>query len=204
MPSRADENLDQTFEHLFQVISSPSFLERRGLGGELPFFISAHHPSLQPRLDQLVPSLATRLSNVGISVLLLSLYDLTVELFQRRNRWEKHLASEQNTTKEKFLKAMQNVTDAENYLAPLIADKLTSSGYKVLLLTGVGLVYPYLRSHTVLDNLQKVTKQTPTVMFFPGDYSFVDGKGSYLKLFGTLPDDRYYRAFNIADFRPQT
>ena len=46
-----------------------------------------------------------------------------------------------------------------------------------------------------------MTKQTPTVMFFPGDYSFVGGKGSYLKLFGILPDDRYYRAFNIADFR---
>jgi hypothetical protein len=53
----------------------------------------------------------------------------------------------------------------------------------------------------VLDNLQKVTKQTSTVLFFPGDYSFVHGKGSYLKLFGILADDRYYRAFNIADFR---
>jgi hypothetical protein len=167
----------------------------------MPFFISAHHPSLQPRLDELVPSLATRLSNHGISFLLLSLYDLTVELFQRRNLWDKHLASEAIIGKDKFLKTLQNVSDAEMNLAPLIADKLHAAPIQVLLLTGVGLVYPYLRSHTVLDNLQKVTKQIPTVMFFPGDYSFVDGKGSYLKLFGILPDDRYYRAFNIADFR---
>lgn len=201
MQSRADENLNQTFEDLFRVVSSERFLQRRGLGNELPFFISAHHPSLQPRLDELVPALATRLSNHGISVLLLSLYDLTVELFQRRNLWDKHLASEANISKDKFLKTLQNVSDAEMNLAPLIAEKLNAAPIQVLLLTGVGLVYPYLRSHTVLDNLQKVTKQIPTVMFFPGDYSFVDGKGSYLKLFGTLPDDRYYRAFNIADFR---
>lgn len=201
MQSRADENLNQTFEDLFRVVSSERFLQRRGLGNELPFFISAHHPSLQPRLDELVPALATRLSNHGISVLLLSLYDLTVELFQRRNLWEKHLASEPNISKDKFLKTLQNVSDAEMNLAPLIAEKLNVAPIQVLLLTGVGLVYPYLRSHTVLDNLQKVTKQIPTVMFFPGDYSFVDGKGSYLKLFGILPDDRYYRAFNIADFR---
>jgi hypothetical protein len=87
-------------------------------------------------------------------------------------------------------------------MAPLIASKLAPSSCKVLLLTGVGLVYPYLRSHTILDNLKKVTKQIPTVLFFPGDYSFVEGKGSHLKLFGILHDDRYYRAFNIADFQP--
>jgi hypothetical protein len=40
------------------------------------------------------------------------------------------------------------------------------------------------------------------VLFFPGDYSFVEQRGSYLKLFGAMPDDRYYRAFNIADIQP--
>ena len=200
MPSRPDENLDQTFERLFRVISSPAFLQRRGLGGELPFFISAFNPALQSKVDANVPSLASRLANTGIPLLHLDLYDLTVELFQRRDRWDKHLASEPVTPKEKFIKTLQNVTDADNNLAPLIAAKLAEAPVQVLLLTGVGLVYPYLRSHTVLENLQKVTKQTPTVLFFPGDYSYVDGKGSYLKLFGILPDDRYYRAFNIADF----
>lgn len=201
MQSRADENLDQTFESLFEVIRSDQFLERRGLGNELPFFISAYHPALQPKVDVLVPSLSTHLCNHGTATLHLDLYDLTMELFTLRNSWEKHLASEATTIKEKFLNTLQNVTDSERHLAPLIGSKLTASPCRVLLLTGVGLVYPYIRSHSVLDNLQKVTKQTPTVLFFPGDYSYVDGKGSYLKLFGTLPDDRYYRAFNIADFR---
>jgi hypothetical protein len=65
MPSRPDENLDQTFERLFRVISSPAFLQRRGLGGELPFFISAFNPALQSKVDVLVPSLANRLANTG-------------------------------------------------------------------------------------------------------------------------------------------
>jgi Domain of unknown function (DUF1788) len=202
MPSRADENLDQTFEDLFQVISSERFLQRRGLGNELPFFISAHHPSLQPRLDKLVPSLATRLSNHGASVLLLDLYDLTVEILKTRGHWERLIEKEASVPRDRFLKTLQNVTDAKDQLVPLVAERLAATPCRVLLLSGVGLVYPYIRSHNVLENLQSVTKQTPTVLFFPGDYSFVDGKGSYLKLFGILPDDRYYRAFNIADFRP--
>ena len=83
MQSRADENLDQTFENLFQVIRSERFLARRGLGNEMPFFISAFHPSLQPKVDVLVPALTTRLNNNGVPVLLLSLYDLTVEILRR-------------------------------------------------------------------------------------------------------------------------
>lgn len=202
MPSRADENLDQTFENLFQVISSERFLQRRGLGNELPFFISAHHCSLEPRLDKLVSSLATRLSNHGIEVLLLNLYDLTVEILKTRGHWDRLIEKEASIPRDRFLKTLQNVTDAKDQLVPLIAERLAAAPCRVLLLSGVGLVYPYIRSHSVLENLQSVTKQTPTVLFFPGDYSFVDGKGSYLKLFGILPDDRYYRAFNIADFRP--
>jgi len=201
MPSRPDENLDQTFEDLFRVISSENFLHRRGLGNELPFFISAHHASLQPQVDQLVPALANRLSNRGIPVLLLNLYDLTVEILKTRGHWDRLIEKETSIPRDRFLSTLQNVTNAKDQLVPLVAERLAAAPCRVLLLSGVGLVYPYMRSHSVLENLQSVTKQTPTVLFFPGDYSFVDGKGSYLKLFGILPDDRYYRAFNIADFR---
>ncbi len=202
MPSRADEPIDQTFDTLYEVIRSERFLECRGLGKDQPFFISAFHPALQTRLDSLVPSLATRLSNHGVSVLVLDLYDLTVELLKARGIWDRLLEKEPEIPKDRFFSTMTNATAPDDQLVPLIAAKLADADCSVLLITGVGLVYPYLRSHNVLENLQKVTKQTPTLLFFPGDYSYVDGKGSYLKLFGTLPDDRYYRAFNIADFRP--
>ena len=202
MQSRADENLDQTFENLFQVIGSERFLARRGLGNEVPFFISAFHPALQPKVDVLVPALATRLNNNGVPVLLLSLYDLTVELLRSRNHWGRLFEKESVTPRDQFFKTLQNLTDAKDRLVPLIEAKLATTHCQVTFLTDVGLVYPYIRSHKVLENLQPVTKQKPLVLFFPGDYSFVEGKGSHLKLFGTLPDDRYYRAFNLADFQP--
>ena len=201
MPSRADEDLNQTFASLYEVIRSARFLDRRGLGNEHPFFISAYHPALQAQVDVLVPALATQLSNHGVSVLSLNLYDLTIDLLQSRGIWPRLLQREPNIPKDQFLQTLLNVTAPKDQLVPLIAAKLAASTCRVLLLTGVGLVFPYIRSHNVLENLQSVTKQTPTVLIFPGDYSFVDGKGSYLKLFGTLPDDRYYRAFNISDFR---
>lgn len=202
MQSRADENLDQTFETLFQVIRSERFLARRGLGNETPHFISTFHSSLQARVDVLVPALATRLNNHGVATLLLSLYDLTVELLRSRNHWDRLIEKESATSRDNLLAMLKNVTDAKQRLVPIIADKLSATDCQVLLITDVGLVYPYIRSHTVLENLQSVTRQTPLVLFFPGDYSFVEGQGSYLRLFGLLENDPYYRAFNIADFHP--
>jgi len=75
---------------------------------------------------------------------------------------------------------------------PLINEKIKDSEAKVYFLTGIGLVFPYIRSHNVLNNLQNIAKEAPTVAFFPGDYN-----GHTLNLFGLLKDDNYYRAFNI-------
>ena len=77
-------------------------------------------------------------------------------------------------------------------LMPLIKQKIESNNAKVYFLTGIGLVFPFIRSHNVLNNLQNIAKEAPTVAFFPGDYN-----GHTLNLFGLLKDDNYYRAFNM-------
>ncbi len=41
----------------------------------------------------------------------------------------------------------------------------------------------------------------PVVLFFPGEYIQVPEKGSQLRLFGTMPGEGYYRAFNMEHYR---
>ena len=92
---------------------------------------------------------------------------------------------------------MQNVLDIREHLIPAIAAKLDAADFDVLFLSGIGEVFPYIRSHNVLNNLQSTAKTKPTVMFFPGEYRFSLEYGASLELFGLLHDDKYYRAFNI-------
>jgi hypothetical protein len=202
MSSRIDENLDQKFDHLFRVIGGKNFLESRAIGNEQPFYISAYHPALQNRLDALLPSLIKRLASHGVAVLHLNFYDLVLELLTERGVLERLIEREPALDRDTFLSTLRNVSDPKDHLVPLIAKKLEEHRPGVVLLDGVGLVFPYIRSHNVLEKLQGVTGKTPSVLFFPGDYSFVERRGSYLKLFGAMPDDRYYRAFNIADIQP--
>ena len=44
-------------------------------------------------------------------------------------------------------------------------------------LSGVGSVWPLLRSHSLLNNLQPVMGKTPLVMFYPGRYDGQQGCG---------------------------
>ena len=60
------------------------------------------------------------------------------------------------------------------------------------MLTGVGAVYPMLRTHTLLSALHPIMGTTPLLMFFPGRYD-----GHSLRLFNTLTEDHYYRAFRL-------
>ena len=62
----------------------------------------------------------------------------------------------------------------------------------VLLLTGVGDVFPFMRVHTLLEALQPHFSDLPILVMYPGEFD-----GHYLRLFGRLKPNDYYRAFNF-------
>ena len=73
-----------------------------------------------------------------------------------------------------------------------IAAQFDIPNLDLLILTGVGSVYPMLRTHTLLSALHPIMGNTPLLMFFPGKYD-----GHSLRLFNTLAEDHYYRAFRL-------
>ena len=110
------------------------------------------------------------------------------------------IEQEAGFSKDELKELLQNVLDPEQHLIPEIAAGLEANEFDVLLLSGVGEVYPFIRSHNVLNNLQSTAKDKPTVMFFPGSYTHALASGASLDLFGIMHDDKYYRAFNIFNY----
>ena len=194
-------NEKEIFDHLFAIISSERFLKMEGLGNEVPFFICPFPPENAETMGKLGKNLIKQLALKGISVLKINLYDLSIELLQERGIWEQILETEQELSKDELKELLQGVLDPENHLIPAIAEKMAQVDFDVMFITGVGEVFPYIRSHTVLNNLQSTAKDQPTVMFFPGEYQHSLEEGASLDLFGILHDDKYYRAFNIFDYQ---
>lgn len=193
----ANLSMPEKFQHLFAVISGSRFLNKQGLGNEVPFFICPFEPKYSVEMERLRRQLVNRLDQIGVRILEINLYDLSVELLKERGIWEQILETEEDVSKEQFKELLQGVLDPEAHLVPAIASRLASAEFDVLFLSGVGEVFPYIRSHNVLNNLQSTAKEKPTIMFFPGAYTHSLESGASLDLFGKLHDDKYYRAFNI-------
>ncbi|MFU6973846.1 DUF1788 domain-containing protein [Pseudomonas aeruginosa] len=212
----SQQPLAKRFDHLREVIASPRFLQMRGLNNDLPFYICEFKASeafeIQRMRRQLVNTLAGLqvecLQGRGVKVLEINLYDLTIDMLKTRegssegsNLWDEILVAEPEVEKEALQELLQNVLDIKGHLIPEIGERLAQSDHDVLFLSGVGEVFPYIRSHNVLNNLQSTAKDKPTVMFFPGEYRHSLEQGASLELFGLLHDDKYYRAFNIFDIQ---
>ena len=208
----SQQPLAARFEHLLNVMSGQRFLEMKGLNNDLPFYIcefkAAEAFEIQRMQRQLVNTLAGLridcLQGRGGKGLEVSLYDLTIDLLKARegsdegvSLWEQIRAIEPDVEKEGLLELLQGVLDIKEHLVPAIGERIAQADYDVLFLSGIGEVFPYIRSHNVLNNLQSTAKDKPTVMFFPGEYRHSLEQGASLELFGLLHDDKYYRAFNI-------
>ena len=185
------------FEHLKRLISSQRFLQMQGLGNEVPFFICPYDAKEAVEMERIPEQLIRHFELEGIQGLQINLYDLSIEILEERGIWQQILEMETSVSKDELKELLQNVLDAETHLIPAIAKKMNQQPFDVMFITGVGEVFPYIRSHTVLNNLQSTAKEQPTVMFFPGDYTHSLADGASLDLFGRLRDDKYYRAFNI-------
>ncbi len=190
------EDIVKKFDHLYKVISDEDFIQMKKLGGEIPFFIAAFDPKQQIEVDRAIRSLKNKLETNGIPVLELNLYDIALGILNEELGEGEIFELEKTMDKKEFKEALQSILDINEVLIPKIKGMIDDTSAKVYFLTGIGLVFPFIRSHNVLNNLQNVAKKAPTVAFFAGEYN-----GYSLELFGLMKDDNYYRAFNIANYK---
>jgi hypothetical protein len=189
-------------EHLFAVLSGERFLKMEGLSNEVPFFIYPYEPEHALGVAKAKKRVKNRLASKGIEVREVNLYDLSVDVLKERGDWDEVLEVESDLDKAEFTEMLQSMLNPQQHLAPAIRERLADGGFDIVFLTGIGEVFPYIRSHNVLNNLQSVVVGKPMLMFFPGRYEQSDTLGSSLVLFGRLKDDQYYRAKNILEQEP--
>ena len=193
-------NVDR-FNHLLEVISHDNFLDMQGIGNEVPFFICPFNPKEALEMESIEKNLLKNLKQKEISVLSINLYDLVIEMMNKEGDWDYYNQNESSLKKKDLLNELRGLLDVEDYLVPFIEEKMNESSFKVMFISGIGQVFPYIRAHKLLNNLQKSAKNHPTLMFFPGEYSHTAAGGASLNLFNKFSTDHYYRAFNIYEFQ---
>ena len=199
MPNMSElKTLSERLAALESAVTDPAFLKGEGLGNELGFFIFDFEPKFAPRVEAHVGRLKAKIArDTNLRVLEINLFDLVLSILESRGLLERGLERERQQGSEALFKAVAPLVRPEQIRARVaqMIDPLPD----LIFLTGVGAVWPLLRSHTVLNNLHELIDRTPLVMFFPGEYD-----GQELRLLSALKDDNYYRAFPLLPRSPRS
>ncbi|MCD4820927.1 MAG: DUF1788 domain-containing protein [Methanococcoides sp.] len=184
--------LEERLELLKEELQKEDFLKSKGLGNEIPFWIFDYPPEKELLLRDTIIKIISNLEKNSIQVLEIDLFDICLEIIEKKISAEKIIAFEESKGSEELLKKMKLMLKPE-ILKNTIQQKMDeNTGFQIIFLNGVGKAWPIVRSHTILNNLQPILGNIPLVTFYPGKFSGFD-----LSLFGKIKDANYYRAFRL-------
>lgn len=188
------ENIDIRLCLIEDRITNKEFLESKRIAGEVPFYIFDYPPEYEIKVRKFTKGLVDKIRNYyGISVIKLNLLELYLEILEDKDIKDDVMKREEEIGSEELGDILINIVEGDE-IAKKIGEK--SADYNLVLLDGVGSVYPLVRTHSTLNKLQPEfnNNEKPVLMFFPGSYT---AKG--LSLFNIYPSDHYYRAFKLVE-----
>ncbi len=187
------DRLTDRLNEILPKITSDDFLAGKGLGNEIAFYIFDYPPEEELRVRDHVRFLLEHIpkQKPDLRVAHVNLFDLIIDHLKERNLLDRSFQMQREKGDAALEKALRSPLKPEK-LAQIFVDFVHPTEQDLVLVTGVGSVWPLVRTHSLLSNLHPVMKSTPLVMFYPGRYD-----GQSLRLFGRIKTDHYYRAFKL-------
>ena len=188
-------NIEERLSKLSDRLMEPEFMERRGLGNEIGFHIFDYDPEDETIVRDGISQIMERMDGKETLVQEFDLYEVMLDILRLEGVLEEALEIEEKEGWETFHEAIHSILNLDNdnnLMVNYIKDNLKEGS--MVFLTGIGKVWPLVRSHEILNKLHSVVDDVPLVLFFPGTYT-----GQNFILFNEFDDENYYRAFKIVE-----
>jgi hypothetical protein len=182
-------DINKELDKIRSRISEADFLANKGLSNEVGIHVFCYPPAAELTVRAYIERLASEKSDV-YRIIVCDLYGIFLSILEERKVLAAVAGLEEKKGKDYLLTQLQKTASPDDFLK-----KMRYAPHRhgdVLFLTGVGEVYPFMRSHKMLDSMQQEFADIPIVMFYPGEFS-----GQSLSLFGEFFDGNYYRAYNL-------
>ncbi|WP_027621803.1 DUF1788 domain-containing protein [Acetivibrio clariflavus] len=191
------KTINQRLDEIILRITKENFRKNTGLGNEIGYYIFDYEPGYEMLVREHVQFLKQKINegDYGYNIKEFDLYEIMLEILESKGYLEKNFKMEQVKGSEFVFNATRKalrITEKDDLIIHYIKERVEKDD--IVFITGVGKVWPIIRSHTVLNNLHQVLDEVPVIMFFPGIYD-----GLELVLFEEIKDDNYYRAFRLVD-----
>lgn len=182
-------NIINQLNEVKKRFSDEVFLSNKGLSNEVGIHVFCYNPKEEMLVSGFFSDLIQS-ENQTFRLKECDLYRIFLQICEEKRILKSIPAMEKKKGSDYLLKQLQKAISPEDFVEKM---KYEPHEYgDILLITGVGKVYPFMRSHNILDNLQHIFSDIPVVMLYPGTYN-----GQALSLFDEFHDGNYYRAFNM-------
>ncbi len=182
-------DITQRLDKIREFIQTEEFLVGKGLSNEVNIRIFCYDPEDEMVVKHFVNQI-TNDSTLKCNLIECDLYKIFLECCTDIDILYVIPDIEENDGSDYLLKQLHMAVSGREFV-----EKIQYHPHKqgdVLLLTGIGEVFPFMRVHSLLEALQPYFSDIPILVMYPGKFTQYQ-----LKLFDRLKPNNYYRAFNV-------
>ena len=181
-------SITERLDELRKRIQEEDFLKGKGLSNEVNIRIFCY----DPKNEMVVRYFVEQLSSMDLksNVQIVDLYETFLSICEDKRILNRIPQLEEKRGKEFLEKQFEKTCDAKTF-AKKVIDSFDGNN-DLLMITGVGKAFPFMRVHALLNALQEDFNEKPIVVLYSGAFD-----GHYVKLFNRLKSNEYYRAFNM-------
>lgn len=179
--------LTERLDALRTLIQSHGFLTGDGLSNEVNIRIFCYAAEDEMPVQHFLRQLITDQS-LNCHLIECNLYQIFLSICKEMGIQDEIPVMENDEGSDFLLEQLQAFATPDAFV-----EKIQYSPHRqgdVLLLTGVGDVFPFMRVHSLLEALQPHFSDIPILVMYPGTFD-----KSALRLFDRLTPNGYYRAF---------
>lgn len=183
--------LRERLDRLRERIQAPDFLEGRGLSNEVNIQIFCYDPKDELAVRHFVEKI-TADQSMSCRLIECDLYRAFIDICNELDITDSIPEMEEADGSDYLLEQLHSTIGETEFIAKIQEITGQTGIGDVILLTGIGDVFPFMRVHKILEAMQPYFPDAPILVLYPGSFD-----GSSLKLFDKLSPNPYYRAFNV-------
>ena len=188
-------DMEEKISQIELILKEPSFFENKSYDG---YYIFDYDPKYELQIRAEVSRLKEKFNsnkNFVFNIVEFDLYEIIINILIEKGYLDKVFDFEKKKGRDKTRIAITQVlrlSSDSNLIVKHIKENVEEDS--IVFLTGVGKVFPIVRSHNIINSLYDNLDYVPLIIFFPGNYT-----GINLCLFNTIDDCNHYRAKLLVD-----
>ena len=184
------KNIEERLDHLRTDMQTKEFLEGKGLSNEVNIRIFCYDPEDEMTVRHFMERISMDQS-MNCHLRIYDLYQVFLDACDEIDIMDAIPEMEEEEGSSFRLEQLHSAIGEEHFIE-LMQYEPHEPGRDILVLTGVGSVFPFMRIHTLLGAIQPYFSDIPVLVMYPGEFT-----NYQIRLFNKLQPNDYYRAFNV-------